>query len=358
MSSKNKSSFLNRQTASLADDVSLYFLMVEEIFRRHNVLSNVDRLAAGECGFEIAEANPPTDALEPNHMMLLAEAAAVHRRWFTKDGRVAFSFHPDMVLNLMGGTSSKIPGDVFSHMTHTSPLVLFTRSVPTTRQLTGEPAQLRGFFVFGVKDRREDGGWAICETDDDAATEIGMMMIIAPSKDVEDLEFDRVMIPVGQTFTVKDAVERTMDSYSITDDHELIDATAYRERTLNALTLALNVLFYICDDEQDHVPMTVVEPTGRRQQRKTSEPSPTRFIASGWTDGPALERSHRENRRALRSGRKSGGEQPYHRRRGHFRIVLTGVGRTIERLRWIKPYAVREDKKADAAARVIEVKPD
>lgn len=104
--------------------------------------------------------------------------------------------------------------------------------------------------------------------------------------------------------------------------------------------------------------MNVAAPNPRLRQRGFKDPGKTQFVASGWVDGPALERAHREDQRTRSTGQGTGREHPYHRRRGHFRIVRFGVRRASEKLRWIKPYEVRKDKKDGAAARVIEVKPD
>ncbi|KOV84768.1 hypothetical protein [Nocardia sp. NRRL S-836] len=354
----NKPRFLAKNTTELADQVSLYFLLLQEAFVRHAVWSNVTNLAAGLDDFEIAEPDPPTEALRIDYMMMLAESAAVHLNWFEKAGRIAFSFHPDMVSNLRGSTSEKLPGSVFRHMAHSSPLLLFVRPVPTTT-LEGSPAHLHGFFVYGIAGDITSPTWSICETDDEAMAAVGLMMIVSPTADLEDMEFDRVVIPLKEVFTVEDAVNETMAGYGIDENHTVVDAAAYRERSREAIVLALNMLLYICDSEADHQPMPPVRAANSRARaRRQIGGATTKFIASGWVEGPDLEAADDRRRRTqAERGGSSSWEQDYHRRRGHFRTVWYGPGRTMAKPKWIKPYAVREDKADNAAARLIAVEP-
>lgn len=328
---------LGATSAAIVDDIERIMDTQVDFLRRLGCADRIGSVAAGGQVGGVPAYVPPQYILEVRGYTM---NCAIRSLW--KRTRIVYSIHPDMQRELVDSTSGRLPGDVFRLLPHTNPMIVFPGPVPISSP-DGKHGRVLGIYVFG----RRDEGTAICSTHDDQRDLLGLMCIIGLYDDRGnrvDTEVIRMHIPIGmQTFTIDDAVDRTLTLFAANMD-AMLSMDQLRAWVGELMGLAINTLLYLCTDRPD---LTAVRDRKRKRKpgkKKGSDRDtrPPTMIRVGWRIGPALMRVRK---RAAAYHRKSDGSrrQPPHQRRCHYRWYHVGPGRTESVLKFIKPYMVNVD---------------
>lgn len=307
--------------------------------------------------------------LHPNHPLfreLLAQAAdgAIFRLW--GQAKVVYAMDDDLLGYLSESSVSSIPTEILKGIPHVNPYVLLPEpdlSDPETAYYRTHVGVPWGAFVFG----RYRNGELICSTNDERREDLGLMFLgfLQDERDTA-LQVIRCTVPLqGPTLTVESVVDRTLFGFRF-DAHLAEDDRSKFEAWLRKyVTLVFNSLIYVCTEQPDiesYRPALnkagKVKKSAKRRQARPRMDDINEVVQLGFRMGPALNeaRQRREHEQAQPSGASTGGHQPPHQRRGHYRTFWTGRGRQIPRLRWVPPYWVHKDLLGEEAPQTAVVR--
>ena len=243
--------------------------------------------------------------------------------------RIIYAAHPLLVAELAHLTSTAIPGEIWTLIPHTEPLVVLPEGAALATP-DGETGRLAGFFVHG---RRHDG--ALCAIHDPARAAIGLIFLVE-LRNTTEFDIVRTTVDTSRPQTLEEMVIAGLARFDTTNGPPPTDQrwTSYLRALLGT---AAAILLYTCSDDRDLGPMPA--PDSRRPARRARSRG-TR-LALGWQLGPALHAARQQARE--QTGAPTGRRQPPHQRGASLRTYWTGKGRRIPRLKFVKPYYVSLD---------------
>jgi hypothetical protein len=276
--------------------------------------------------------------------------AAIFRLW--SRSKVVYAMDDLMLGYLSESSPSQIPTEILRNLPHTDPYLLLPRpdfSDPQTNYYRTHMGIPLGVFVFG----RHDEGQRLCSTASERREDFGLMFVnILDTEDGPVSSMLRCTIPLRQQmFTVEDAVNTTIGKFNFTGDLAEDDPAKLEAWLRTYVTQAFNSLLYVCTDQPD---VEIYQPGSQRagkpaKSRTRRRPRPDDIdtvVKLGFRMGPALHKAqkHWEATHDQHDdiGEPSGRVRP-HQKKGHHRTYWTGQGRTVPKLKWIKPFWVNED---------------
>jgi hypothetical protein len=328
---------------------------VREQERRPGIRELAEHLIASDDRRVPSRLNEPY--FTPGHpeffdVMATVRDCAIFRLW--AQAKVVYAMDDQLIAYLSESSSSAIPTVVFQNLPHANPFVLLPEpdlAEPETAYYRRHIGVPWGAFVFG----RYNEAQQLCSTADSRREDLGLMFVGFIEEDEGPvLQTLRCTIPLGQQMiTVEDAVNRTVARFQFNDDLGEDDHRRLEAWLRRYVTLVFNSVLYICTDEPD----VEVHRRGMRdgtQSRKARKKHRPRIaevdtlVQIGFRLGPALHQARQRWERHQERGESGTRRQPRpHRKRGHYRTYWTGPGRTVPRLRWLRPFWVNKDQLGD-----------
>lgn len=268
--------------------------------------------------------------------------AATFRLW--DRNRIFYAAHPQFVQYMAKIKSTPIPGEAWMLIPHTEPLVLLPGAAPIVLP-TGETGTPAAFFVQG---RRWNS--SLCPIHEDHRVALGITFLVRLANGEHDVI--RTTVDTTKPMTLAGMVADSLTRFHAVDGPPPTDER-WNAYLTSLMRTAMSLLLYSCCDEPDITTMPLAR--GRSASRRPKAKGA--FYALGWHDGPALHSSRQARRDYEPTGGSGGWRQPHHQRGASIRTYWTDEGRTIPRLRFVKPYDVSKDLLPGPEERTYRVLP-
>lgn len=267
--------------------------------------------------------------------------AAVYRLW----ARTRTVYAPDeqfLAHMREDYTDDAVPLSLLRQVPHPDPFILFP--APGTDDLADPVGACWGAFAYGRRDARRDGD-VPCSTAADDISSVGLMftLLMETPEQGPMISVLRANLPLSDTpLTVAEiagqAVERFRYNRNLPQERR-DDLVAFLTRQIPRV---LDVLLYVVADDTD---VETQDLTRNKKKSTRTRPSDIdRFVKVGWVLGPALTREReRAERTAREQSAETGRTVKPHRRRGHKHLYWTGKGRTVPKIKTVKPTWVHKD---------------
>lgn len=276
---------------------------------------------------------------------------AVEAYW-RKEGRQVLAIHPDLLAEVKLATSVKIEPEIYRTIPFLNPLVVFPEppEIPSWGA-EDEKARVLGFFIYGRSfrslfighelDSALNEGTLILSSHDPDMEKLGLVIVTEildkHSGEGKTFEYNRTSLDLSRPLSIKEIADELVKTYNWSDMGISPTATRQsREQFMREIySLVLGSILYLCSTVLD----AEVIPKSRIQRAQGKGRKPIKLTNIGWKIGPALSRLRREHGERSKST-PTGRKMPPHMRKCHFRLVWTGVGRTIPKTVFIAPHWV------------------
>lgn len=266
-----------------------------------------------------------------------ASSRFVLNQWSAR-GRQALLIHHGLVTEIRLSTSSKIVPEVFRTLPYLDPLVVFPDPPELRPHTAGDTLRVLGFFCHS----RLADGKASSTHDPDAVTfcAYALVEVTTPTGEVF-AECDNISFPMdGEPFTLGEAVDRLVGTFTWANSSELDDVQARRfMRDLSRIVIGSVMYLASTTLEAEKVPRTAVLKALHSGSR-----APISAYRVGWTIGAALSASRKVVGRDTPTNQVEGREQEPQHRRAHFKTVWTGEGSLVPKTVFISPYWTHLEK--------------
>lgn len=335
------------RASEIVNDVRAAYHRNSQLFRRYNLehaYKDVNALVAA-----VKEKRIP-EKIGSSMMFFWGDWAALS---FWSQYKQVYTMHPGLTRELRAtGIDDKVHGSALRQLPHPDPLFVLPEGVAVTLN-DGKPGRLVAFHVSGAIIGGLGSGVYVSTADPraDGLYLTAIAEVHNATGGIEDWEYSHTSIPVGDTFTIGELINKNRHHYSydgrtytegFTGEKDL----AYSQQVVG---IALSHLLYAVSRNADmQSPRKTTTTTSHLTKRLGGAPSrPVKHQPVGYVIGAALDAQRRAQEHDAATDKKAGARtvRP-HLRRAHWHTVRYGPGKSQSYVEWFPPIPVKMEGSA------------